>query len=191
VRSARPVPEAVRTALFAAAEEVHARHARGARAARFDTFVPTDYAAAFTELVGLRPRADRFVELGAGAGVVTILADLLGYEAYGIEIDPRLVEEARHLAAQFSSRAEFVQGSFFPPGERDRVELLDPTFHTETEGRDAWAELGLELRDFDLIYSYPWPGEEDLHDELFRRHARRGAWLLRYGSRDGFVVRQR
>ena len=63
-----------------------------------------------------------FVELGSGAGVVTILADLLGFDAYGIELDPWLVDAAARLAASVGSGAEFVAGSFVPPGLRETVD---------------------------------------------------------------------
>jgi hypothetical protein len=39
--------------------------------------------------------------------VITILADLLGFEAHGIELDPRLVEVAPSLARRHGSRARF------------------------------------------------------------------------------------
>ena len=47
---------------------------------------------------------------------------------------------------------------------------------------------GMDLCDFDLVYAYPWPGEEDWLFELMRRHARPDAMLLTYEVCEGFRV---
>ena len=116
-----------------------------------------------------------------------ILADMLGYEACGIEIDPWLVQRSIQLAEQFGSRATFAEGSFVPEAYQHDVEHLADDRITITEGASAFAELGLELDDFDLVFAYPWPGEEDWLHTMVRGHARPGAILLTYDSRDGFV----
>ena len=43
------------------------------------------------QLRALAGRAVSFLEWGSGTGVITIMADMLGFEAYGIEINPALV----------------------------------------------------------------------------------------------------
>jgi SAM-dependent methyltransferase len=154
---------------------------------RHHLFVPCDQRDAYEALRRLRPRAATFLELGSGAGVVTILADLLGYEAYGIEIDPWLVQRSIQLAEQFDSQATFAEGSFVPEAYQDEAEHLDSERITVTGGACAYDELGLDLADFDLVFGYPWPGEEAWLHTMVQRHARRSAILLTYDSRDGFV----
>lgn len=154
---------------------------------RHHLFVPCDHRDAYEALRRLRSRTATFLELGSATGVVTILADLLGYESYGIEIDPWLVQRAVQLAAEFGSDATFAEGTFVPAEYQDDVEHLDGSRITVTGGADAYAELGLELTDFDLVFAYPWPGEEDWLHTLAQRHARPGAVLLTYDSREGFV----
>ncbi len=154
---------------------------------RHHLFVPCDQRDAYEALRRLRPRAATFLELGSAAGVVTILADMLGYEACGIEIDPWLVQKSIELAEQFGSQATFAEGSFVPEAYRDAIEDLADDRLTVTEGRSAFEELGLEMTDFDLVFAYPWPGEEDWLHTLVARHARPGAILLTYDSRDGFL----
>jgi hypothetical protein len=156
----------------------------------FHRFVPSDYLGAYEELKPLRSRAETFVELGSGLGIVTILADLLGFEAYGIEIEPRLVERSIQIAERFGSAATFAEGSFVAPDYRDEVEHLSADFLTPTDGAYAFDELGLELSDFDLVFAYPWPGEEDWLLELIRRHARASTLLLTYNSDGGFQLTQ-
>ena len=156
----------------------------------FHTFLPADYRGAHDQLARLRPRADSFVELGSGVGVHTIIASLLGYDAYGIEIEADLVEEAERLGARFGARPTFVEGSFVSPEYREDVELLPSDFLTEADGADAWDELGMTLADFDVVYVYPWPGEEDWLEEMVRRFATPGTLLLMYASGEGYLVRE-
>jgi len=161
---------------------------RRRRGSHFHPFVPADYAGAAEVLRQLAPQANSFLELGSGVGVITIVADLLGFEAYGIELDPWLAEQATQLASRHGSQATFVSGSFVPEEFRDEAALQQVDFVTATEGQAAYLELGMELSDFDLVYMFPWPGEEDLHFEMMRRHARPDALFLLYGGTDGFQL---
>ena len=153
---------------------------------RYHLFIPCDHRGAYEVLRRQRSRASTFVELGSAAGVVTILADLLGYEAYGIEIEPWLVERSCRIAEDLGSGATFAEGTFVPPAYEDEVEHLSGDFHTPTNGACAYHELGLELSDFDLVFAYPWPGEEDWLQELSRRLMRPDATLLTFDVSEGF-----
>lgn len=155
---------------------------------RHHLFVPCDQRAAYEALRRLRDSASTFLEFGSAAGVVTILADWLGFEACGIEIEPWLVEQSTALARQLRSGATFVEGTFVPPDYQDDVQLLTPDRLTPTGGADAYEELGMSLRDFDVVFAYPWPGEEEWLFELMRRHARPRARLLTYDANDGCTV---
>lgn len=156
---------------------------------RFHDLVLSDHRAAVPWLASLHRPGARLVELGSGVGLMTIVADLLGYEAVGIEIEPELVAVARGLAADAGSRAEFVEGSFVPPEAREEVHLLDADTLTVTEGRDAWDELGMDMDDFDVVSVYPWPDQTAWLVDLVRRHAAPHAVLLTYSGRDGYRVR--
>ena len=160
---------------------VHARE-------RHHLFIPCHHREAYAALRALRSRATTFVEFGSAAGVVTIMADLLGFEAYGIEIEPWLVKRSIGLAERFDSGAVFAEGTYVPPAYQDEIELLSGDHLTPTDGASAFEELGLELSEFDLVFAYPWPDDEDWLHELFRRHARPDALLLTYAVNDGFQV---
>ncbi len=161
---------------------------RALAADRHQWFIPCDHVGAYHALRELRSRAATFLELGSAAGVVTVMASLLGYEAYGIECEPWLVERSFDLAERFGSTATFAEGSFVPPAYRDEIEHLDANFLAVTDDSCAYDELGLELDDFDLVYAYPWPGEEEWLAEMVRRHAREDALLLTYDVAEGFRV---
>jgi len=153
---------------------------------RFHLFVPSDQVEAAGALARLRGRATSFVELGSAAGVITIAADLLGYEAYGIEREPWLIERSQELADRFDSGAVFAEGTFVPEELEDETHLLPPEHWTPTGGARAFEELGIGLDEFDLIYAYPWPGEEDWLRDMVRRCGRPDSLLLTYDVSEGF-----
>ena len=155
-------------------------------------FVPSDYAHVYRVLWGVE-EADLapgrlFCEWGSGFGVVTCLAAMLGFDAFGIEVEGELVEEARRLADDFELSVEFVHGSFIPPGDEVLAEDLDGFSWLTTTADGAHDELGLGPDDFDLIFAYPWPDEQRVISDLFERHARVGALLLTYQSTDEMTL---
>ena len=75
------------------------------RSESFHPFIAAEYELVLDALIPLREPGRRFLEWGSATGVITIMADLLGFEAYGIELDSALVEEARGLAAAWDSGA--------------------------------------------------------------------------------------
>jgi hypothetical protein len=150
-------------------------------------FVPADYERVLEALVAHRGPGLRFLEWGSATGVITIMAELLGFEAYGVELDPALVEVARELAARYGSGARFVAGSFIPAGYRYRPADGDGRLGTIGHGASAYPELRHPLEDFDVVYAYPWGGEEGMMVDLMRTYGARGARLLLHGS-DGVRV---
>ncbi len=57
------------------------------------------------------PRA-RFCEWGSGIGVVTAMAEMLGFEACGIEIDAPLAAASRELLRDFKLSAPIETGDY-------------------------------------------------------------------------------
>ena len=144
-------------------------------------FVPADYERMLPAMLAFRATGRRFLEWGSATGVVTIMADLLGYEAFGIELDRPLVDVARGLAERHDSRARFVAGSFVPAGYRWKPSHGDDRPGTIGDGSSAYPALGHPLEDFDIVYAYPWTGEEPMMQNLMRTYGRRGARLLLNG----------
>jgi len=159
----------------------------GVRAHTFHPFVAADYPMVLQALIPLQAPGLRFLEWGSATGVITIMADLLGFEAWGIEIDGSLVEQARELAHRNGSGARFVQGSFIPTGYRWRAPSGDHRTGTIEEGESGYLKMGRPVEDFDVVFGYPWPGEEPLMLELMRVHGRRDAIFLLH-SPDGVRV---
>jgi SAM-dependent methyltransferase len=158
-------------------------------------FVPSDFEQVYHALVAIRSlrlaTGRRFLEWGSGLGVVTCLAEWVGFDAAGIEIESRLVEMAEKLAADHGVAAQFVCGSFLPAGAEPRLDHLSDVAWLTTEGSDGYEELELEPDDFDLIFAYPWPGEEQVLFDLFADYAAVGALLLTYHGQDGLRLQRK
>ncbi|MGH7294263.1 MAG: class I SAM-dependent methyltransferase [Polyangiaceae bacterium] len=152
-------------------------------------FIPAVYPDVYLALKRLKEGASTFLEWGSGIGTVAIMADMLGYESYGIEIHPQLVERAEALAARFGSRAQFACGTFIPEDYRPRAQADDDDVaHTELGGTPGYEEIGLSLDDFDVVYGYPWPGEEAFFEDVFDQLGRPDAALVCYHSLDHVQV---
>ncbi len=82
---------------------------------RFETvdffhFVPSDYDLVWRSLDAL-PRG-RFCEWGSGFGIATGLAELLGFDARGIEIDDQLADASRQLFLDLGLSSQIETGDY-------------------------------------------------------------------------------
>lgn len=154
------------------------------------SFVAADYDEVREALQSLRRPGCRFLEWGSATGVITIMADLMGYEAYGIEIDASLVRAARDLARRSGSGARFATGSFIPMGWKWNPPDGDGRMATIGEGPSGYLEIGRALDDFAVVYAYPWSGEESLMLDLMRAHGHPEALLLLHSVDDGIRAYQ-
>jgi hypothetical protein len=187
-----PLEPELRARLLAVCEdgwEFFDRFDREERQRAWHPFVHADYEVVLDALAARRAPGRRFLEWGSATGVVTIMADLMGFEARGIELDPALVDHANGLAQRHGSGARFAAGSFLPAGYRWRPRHGDGRLGTLGDGPSAYRTLGNALDDFDLVYAYPWEGEEPLMRDLMRRYGAPHATLLLYrGSREVVAV---
>lgn len=121
-----------------------------------------------------------FCEWGAGFAVAAGLASIHGLGAYAIEIHRALVEQAEHLLQDHGISVELAQGSLVPEEGDPIVDEMASQDWLKTNEHPAYDELGIEVSDIDLIFAYPWPGEEGLIEALFDAFAAEGALLLTY-----------
>ena len=181
-----PIPTHIRAFLREADRRIRRYHRRH----RNFAFVPCNYGAAYGILQQLAAQAEAagtlFCEWGSGFGVVTCLAALLEFDAYGIEVDSTLVRASRRLAADFDVPVEFAQGSFIPAGDRILMRVAGSFASLTTTEAPAHEELGLATEDFGIIFAYPWPDEERALGQLFERHAGAGALLVTHHGGEDF-----
>lgn len=110
-------------------------------------FVPSDYELAWQVLDGL-PRG-RLCEWGSGFGIFTGLAEMLGFEACGIELSADLADASRTLLADFGLSANIETG--------DYLEIDQPAQY---------------------YFVYCWPGQMIATEARFESSAPPGAKLL-------------
>lgn len=133
-------------------------------------------------------RGPVFCEWGSGLGAVCAVASRMSFEVYGIEIQPELVDAARSLLTELDLDAELAHGSFLMPGDEGLALGCDNT-RLEVSG-DVYRDLGVSAAAVDIVFAYPWPGEEEMHDQVFARHASAGALLLTYHENSRILVQR-
>ncbi|MEM7417871.1 MAG: hypothetical protein AAF389_20455 [Gemmatimonadota bacterium] len=143
-------------------------------------FVAADYDVVRDVLISLRQPGCRFLEWGSATGIITIMADLLDFDACGIELDADLVEVGRELATKWNSGASFARGSFIPLGWEWQDSGEAGRHGTIGGGPSGYLALGRPLSDFDIVYAFPWMGEEPMMLDLMRAHGGEEALLLLY-----------
>ena len=169
-------------------DEVGELWERSQTADGFHAYVSADYDAVFGSLVQLRGQAVTFLEWGSGLGVVTIMASRLGFQAYGIENEPELVDHAHAFGERYAPAARFVCGNFFPsqfewnPGKGE-IEV-----RTALHSAAAYEKMGRKLSDFDLVYAYPWPEEHELYRNVMREFGGPDSLFLTYEVRRGMEL---
>ncbi|HTK76815.1 MAG TPA: class I SAM-dependent methyltransferase [Gemmataceae bacterium] len=165
------------------------------QSARVPAFVPSDFDRVYQTLKTVETTAiapgRRVCEWGSGFGVVASLAAMLEFDAYGIEIEPELVDAARRLAHDFELPVEFVCGSFIPIGGENLVDAGSTFSWLTPDSGTAYEEIGLDADDFDIVFAYPWPDEEDVIWRLFERYASTGAVLITYHGSDDIRVQRK
>ena len=160
-------------------------------------FVPSDYELVYDALKGLYEGCGllpgpMFCEWGSGMGVIASMAAMIGFESIGIEIDARLVQASRQLARDHGiQRVQLVQGSYVPDGHACEEDFDEGHVMTLEQGHAAYEELGMDPDDFDCVFAYPWPGEDEVVTAVFDRYAARGAVLLTYHGQDGIMARRK
>ena len=125
-----------------------------------------------------------FCEWGSGYGVATSLAALLGYEAYGIEIEQSLLESAGDLARDLDVDSKFIHSSYMPEGVESYSgvggeEIIQDHLGGEVEAL-SYPGMGCEITEIDVFYVFPWPGEQEFMEDFFDKIAVEGAILMIY-----------
>ena len=152
-------------------------------------FVAADYDRVRSALLSLRRPGRPFLEWGSATGVITIMADLMGFDSCGIELDPSLVEVARGLAVGACSNARFAEGSFVPTGWVWKPRGgSDRRVGTIGRGRSGYLELGRSLADFNIVYAFPWTGEGPMMLDLMRCHGHKDALLVLHEAERGVQI---
>jgi hypothetical protein len=162
------------------------------QAPRFVPSVPERVFAVLEEVTRRKlPSTRVFCEWGSGFGTATCLAALLGYEAYGLEIEAELVRLSRAIARRLGIPVTMLCTSLFPKGYEasarvDGAALVTPEsvsdHHDTDEDREPlrYDGMAIAIADIGVFFAYPWPEERELMQQLFEAVARAGALLVVY-----------
>jgi hypothetical protein len=162
------------------------------QAPRFVPSVPERVWAVLEEVTRRKlPPTRVFCEWGSGFGTATCLAALLGYEAYGLEVDAELVRLSRAMARRLGIPVTMLCTNFLPAGYAayagmDGAALVTPAsvgdHHetAETQGPLHYDGMEIAIADIGVFFAYPWPEERALMRQLFEAVARAGALLVVY-----------
>ena len=162
------------------------------QAPRFVPSIPEIVFSALEEVTKRNLPPNRvFCEWGSGFGTATCMASLLGYEAYGIEIEEELVTLSRAIARRLRIPVEIICSSMFPEGYDSYsgvggAELVTPKSFSDHNAKDKrplrYDGMDIDIAEIGLFFSYPWPEEQELIQELFDAVAAEGAILVAYHS---------
>jgi len=199
----RPLPEAVRGMIHDLHSRIEAFQDRW-DVPQIEQFVAADYELVFQTLAWIRQSqmliGNRFLEWGCGFAAVTVMADALGWSAIGIESETTLIEHGRQTVRDWlepmrnclreniateptrgGPPPELIMGNFLPSGAESLAD--DPTLPSLGHPvASAYEELGLDLDDFAVVYSYPWPGEDEFHEAVFAEFAAPGSILVQFAG---------
>ncbi len=162
---------------------------------RVPRFVPSEAELVFAAIDYVTrqdlPPGRVFCEWGSGFGAGVCLAALLGYEAYGIEIQPELVESSREMARDLDIPVEILCTSYIPEGFESysgvgaEILVKSRTYAYPGEADDSepqYEGMACDIAEVDLFFAYPWPEEQELIQQLFDAVAVEGAILIAYHS---------
>ncbi len=162
------------------------------QAPRFVPSIPEIVFSALEEVTKRNLPSNRvFCEWGSGFGTATCMASLLGYEAYGIEIEEELVTLSRAIARRLRIPVEIICTSMFPEGYDSYsgiggAELVTPKSFSDHNDEDKrplrYDGIDIDIAEIGLFFAYPWPEEQELIQELFDAVAAEGAILVAYHS---------
>ncbi|MGB7343909.1 MAG: class I SAM-dependent methyltransferase [Pirellulaceae bacterium] len=177
-----PLPAEIRSQLSVARQRIEAFQDRWDRP-QIEQFVAADYELVYQALVwALKTQPTigrRFLEWGCGFAVVSAIASHLNLDATGIESESELLSEGRLTIVQWQVPVELVHGNFLPPGSESLS--YDPTLPSLGHNvADGYEIIDSELDDFAIVYSYPWPGEDEFHLDVFHHYAAKGALLMQF-----------
>ena len=156
---------------------------------RYPRYVASEPAKVYAALKYVRDEGlalgERFIEWGSGFGVATNLAAQLGFEATGIELEDGLVAIAESLAKKHQTGAEFITTTYIPEGYISYDHLggsdivPDESFGHQI-GPPRYDGMDIGLDEIDVLYVYPWLGEQEMMLKLFESVASEDAILIAY-----------
>ena len=190
--SKEQVPPQIESVIAESDKRIDAFFAAGENK-RTPKYVPSDPVLFYKVLSSITrndlPLGKVFCEWGSGFGVCTCIAAMLGYESFGLEINPKLAGYSREMAEDLGIPAQILETSYLPEGyesysgiggeyliQDDKLDSRED--HTISEL--TYEGMDREIAEIDVFFAYPWPMEQEFMHELFGEIAVEGAILICY-----------
>ena len=90
--------------------------------------------------------------------------------------------------SRFDLPAEFAAGNFIPARYRWNPECGEESLRSWLDIEPGYDALEMDLRDFEVIYVFPWPDEQALLRDIVHRCADPDAMFLIYDVREGLTI---
>ena len=124
------------------------------------------------------------------------LATILGFNSFGIEIEPSLVSSSKALANELEIDVNILESDYMPEGFEcyegsGGAELIKPenyTFGSDSPQEITYPGMDITLDEVDVFFVYPWPAEQEFMQEFFEAVACDGAIFLMYLGDDEFGI---
>ena len=189
--SDRRVPPEIQRIIDASDKRIDSLFASGENK-RVPKYIPSDPVAFYGALDFLTrsdlPLGRVFCEWGSGMGVASCIAAELGYDSYGLEIDPSMAKAARDMIEDLALDVTILETSYVPVGFESYSGIGGEYLITDGSPTSLIYEgMDQEIADIDVFFVYPWPMEQEFMQELFDRIAVEGAILISY-HKDGEVL---
>lgn len=141
----------------------------------------------------LLPEGAVSLDLGCGIGGWALIAAAAGFNSYGIDVNPFVLDIARKDCERAvkegfiekSIDCRFAQGNIYPENYRQEYTKWAKENEVDIgEGRctmpldfsnDAYKEIGIEIGKADLVYSYIWPRSVPFQYSFFQKELKNGA----------------
>lgn len=175
---------------FAATQAFHDR----LDSTKVEQFVASDHRLVYQTLHWIDEsrlsQGKRFIEWGCGFAVNACVAASLGWDVIAVEAEATLLDEAHKIVQLWQQPVELHHGNFLPAhAERLADDPYLPSLGHEAES--LYDRLDLQIDDFDIVFAYPWPGEEDFLEQVFLKHATSGALLVSFRGPYDIQVQQK
>lgn len=168
--------------LWSEAEDIWERHQNHRE---FRAFVAADYREVYDALVRLQGRVMNILEWGSGLGELSrSWPATSGSRPTASRVSHASLKGRASSQGSTVRRRSLSREALSPVNTSGTPEYSDESFRSDVEAEPGYTEL----RDFDLVYAFPWPDEQPLCGDIMRKCGGESSLFLSYDAREGILL---